>query len=81
MSNFSGAEARLSAAFGQGIGPIFLNNVRCTGVEHSLFDCQHNGIGHNLCSRYTYDAGVVCKKGVYVYYLDCYDNIRQYQLV
>ena len=40
--------------------------MRCTGVEHSLFDCQHNGIGLNLCSSHTYDAGVVCKEGAYI---------------
>ena len=47
------------AAFGQGTGPVFLSNVRCTGNDYSLLSCNHSEIGVTYCSHY-YDAGVVC---------------------
>ena len=53
------AIAVFQAAFGQGIGPVFLSNVRCTGAESSLLSCSHSGIGVSYCSHYE-DAGVVC---------------------
>ena len=45
------------AAFGQGTGPLFLVNVRCTGTESSLLSCSRSGIAY--CSHSS-DAGVVC---------------------
>ncbi len=54
-----GAMAR---AFGQGSGPIFLDDVRCSGFESRLFDCPNQGIEVNNCAH-TKDAGVVCIEG------------------
>ena len=48
-----------SARFGQGIGPIYLDNVFCMGNETTLTDCQHQGIASHNCLHYE-DAGVVC---------------------
>ncbi|XP_072181985.1 scavenger receptor cysteine-rich domain-containing protein DMBT1-like [Diadema setosum] len=57
---YGGAEDALSnAAFGQGTGDIWLDDVSCTGTERSIFDCGNNGIGVNDCSHYQ-DAGVRC---------------------
>ena len=56
---FSGAFALRSATFGRGGGPIFLDNVVCTGDESSLAECQHQGIGSHDCFHFE-DAGVVC---------------------
>ena len=56
---FSGAIALRYATFGQGSGPIFLDNVFCMGRETRLAECQHRGIGSHNCHHYE-DAGVVC---------------------
>ena len=48
-----------SAHFGQGSGPIFLDDVACSGSEGRLSFCQHAGFGTHNCGH-SKDAGVVC---------------------
>ena len=55
------AQARSFATFGQGTGPILLDNLACTGNEARLFDCTHNGVGIHNCIH-SEDAGVVCRR-------------------
>ena len=55
-----------SDIFDGGIGPIFLDNVDCTGNETILIDCPHNGVGIHDCVHRE-DAGVVCLPGVVVH--------------
>lgn len=54
-----GAIARGNAAYGQGVGPIFLDDLACTGTEPSLFNCTFDPT-HNC--NHIEDAGVLCRK-------------------
>ena len=47
------------AAFGQGTGSIWLDNVQCAGTESRLADCPANAIGVHNCVH-SEDASVRC---------------------
>ncbi|XP_031697932.1 deleted in malignant brain tumors 1 protein-like, partial [Anarrhichthys ocellatus] len=47
------------ARFGQGSGPIWLDDLQCSGTESSLKDCTHRGLGTHNCGH-SKDAGVIC---------------------
>ena len=70
----------LRAEFGQGTGPIFLDDLRCTGTESSLLSCSHIGIGVHNCGHYE-DAGVVCqscKLYIYITYIHQLFSVTTY---
>ena len=58
-----GAIARVNAAFGEGFGPILLDDVQCNGLEHRLLECSNNGLEVTNCNHQR-DAGVVCIIGM-----------------
>ncbi|XP_077334376.1 lysyl oxidase homolog 3 isoform X4 [Lithobates pipiens] len=55
----SAKEALTGARMGQGMGQIHMSEVRCTGKEDSLFDCQYKNITQEDC-KHSEDASVKC---------------------
>ena len=54
------------ARYGQGTGPIWLDDVSCLGTEPDLFACGHIGIGNHNC-RHSEDSSAECS-GMLEYY-------------
>lgn len=52
--------AHLSAYYGAGSDPIYLDNVVCTGSEATLISCISNPIASHNCDH-SEDAGVRCE--------------------
>ncbi|CAM4727437.1 unnamed protein product [Leuciscus chuanchicus] len=55
----SAKEALTGARMGQGLGPIHMNEVQCTGHERSLWSCRYKNITAEDC-KHTEDASVRC---------------------
>ena len=64
-----GVEVLTDSQFGDGTGPIFLNQLQCTGTETSLLRCrQFTELGLHFCDH-SQDVGVRCiGKEVFFFY-------------
>ena len=57
------AVAFTNAHFGAGVGPIYLDNVACSGSESNLTECSRSFIVS--CYSHSEDAGVRCQGELY----------------
>lgn len=53
------SEAYGRAVYGQGSGPIWLDNVNCNGSETRIEECSHPGWGNHDCSH-SEDLSIIC---------------------
>lgn len=63
--NYVGVLSVSASLFGVGDGPIWLDDVDCSGSEDSILDCPHDGFGVHNCGH-TEDIGIICG-GCYKY--------------
>ena len=60
MTFYSSAYTYYSSAYyGQGTGPIWLDDLICSGSELTLLQCSHRGIGSHNCGH-SEDVSVRC---------------------
>lgn len=60
MPSCADATAYQRAFFGQGTGPILLDELRCVGTEGNLLNCPRNELAVHDCSH-SEDASVECQ--------------------
>ena len=59
-----GAVVFNNAFFGEGTGPVWLDDLSCTGSELRLIDCTNGGVGTvDFCNGHADDAGLRCPSG------------------
>ena len=50
-----------NAKYGQGAGPILVDQINCPAGVQSILDCKHEGWGNHDC-QHSEDAGVICNR-------------------
>ena len=61
LSYGKAVSALRGAAFGRGSGPIWHNDLRCSGREANLAQCAHSCFGVRNCGHGE-DAGMICAR-------------------
>ncbi|XP_074607758.1 galectin-3-binding protein A-like [Acropora palmata] len=56
------SNAYTGALFGQGTGPIWMDDVACSGSESHIYDCRQHGWGSHDCTH-SKDSSVRCLYG------------------
>lgn len=56
----SGPAKELSALYGQGQGPILLDNMDCNGDESSILDCDYVGLTESIRCSHSEDISIQC---------------------
>lgn len=56
-----GAALAPSTYYGGGSGPVWLDNLGCTGTEGTILNCSHNGVGLHNCAH-SEDVGIICER-------------------
>lgn len=62
----AGGTARGSAYFGQGSGPILMDDVQCIGTEQNITSCSFTS-SHNC--GHGEDVGVICIRKLQDYFV------------
>ena len=53
----------MGSHYGSGSEQNWLSQLRCTGYEHSLAECQHGGWGADRCHQYNREVSIMCGNG------------------
>ncbi|KAI8514428.1 scavenger receptor [Branchiostoma belcheri] len=79
----SALQVRKNAYFGQGRGPVYMDDLQCNGNENSLFNCSYPGWTiHDSNCNHDQDVGVGCTDGTWCRLkkrvaADFFDHINQ----
>ena len=65
VPSITGAVVHSSATFGPGIGPIFLDDVHCSGTESRLVNCFSRRVSYYYCFSFE-EAGVTCQSKIWL---------------
>ena len=62
-----GAVSYLRSQYGPGAGPVFLDDIDCTGAESNVTDCGRRDFSDvsSNCLTHSEDAAVECPTGNY----------------